>query len=322
MSTASDFINTIIANALTTATANTEAASDAADDLIASNAGFWLAPPDSLSGFTPAAVEPEIPDVADTRIDYRAELDELIALLSGQLADFFNTYYPLDSDAFDEATAWLIDTITNGGTGINTDVAAQGWQRNRDRLATEGRTKKAQIVTGYGAKGYVMPAGSMLKKIEEVDFANLAANGASSTSLAAKEFEIEIDTMKFAVGEALKSRFSAMQAAADYIRAVAIMPAAAKSYAELNTDAKARMMSAAANWYEARQSRDRMILSSKLAELGSRDGIYTHRRDNATKNSQVDVQALAAAADVFARTASAALSSLNSIVSTGVSAFE
>ena len=322
MPTAAEFIDTIITNALTTATANTTAASDAADDLIAENAGVWIEPPDSESDFEPEAVEPEIPTVADTRIDYQAELDHLIALLSEQLADFFATYYPLASDAFDEATTWLINTITNGGTGINTSVEDQVWQRSRERTTADAASKKAQVVTGYAAKGYFMPAGSMLKKMEEADYAGLAANGVASTSIGAKQLEIEIETIKFAIGEALKSRLAAMQVAADYIRAVATAPASAINYANLNTDGQARMMAAAANWYEARLSRDKLVLSSKLAEMGSRDDIYKHRRENATHNSQVDVQALAAAADVFARTASAALSSLNSIVSTGVSAFE
>ena len=62
-------------------------------------------------------------------------------------------------------------------------------------------------------------------------------------------------------------------------------------------------------------------LSSKLAEMNSVDDIYKHRRDNATRNDQVDVQALAAAADVFAKTAQAALMSLNSVVSATTNAF-
>ena len=321
MATPEEFIDLVITQALAVATANVASVESAADDLIASNAGAWVEPPDSESDFEPAAVEPEIPTVADTRIDYQAELDHLVALLSDQLADFFATYYPLASDAFDEATTWLINVITNGGTGINATIEDAVWQRVRDRATADAASKKAQVATGYAAKGYFMPSGSMLKKMEEADYAALAANGVASTSIGAKQLEIEIETVKFAVGEALKSRFSAMQAAADYIRAIATAPASAINFANLNTDGQARMMAAAAAWYEARLSRDKLVLSSKLAELGSRDDIYKHRRDNATHNAQVDVQALTAAADAFARAAVGALSGLNSIVSTGTSSF-
>lgn len=72
----------------------------------------------------------------------------------------------------------------------------------------------------------------------------------------------------------------------------------------------------AADWYRARLSRDEIVLKSKLSEKEIDYKIYEHRRTQATRNDDVRVRALASAADVYARTASAALSSLNSIVST------
>ena len=321
MATAQEFIDEVITNALTTATENTEAATEAADELIALKAGFYIVPPDSEDGFAVEAVEPTIPNAADNIYSYESQWAAIIADLVGRLDDFFTTYFPLTTDAYDEANAWLVDVITNGGTGVNTSVEDQIWQRDRDRRTAEGMRTKAQISTGYAAKGHFLPAGSMLKKLEEVDFADLAANGVASTSVAAKQLEIEIETVKFAITEAMKSRILAMNAAADYIRAIASAPGSAVDVAGLNSDAQAKMINASANWYEARLSRDKIVLSSALAEMASRDDIYKHRRTNATQNDQVDAQSLAAAADVLARTASAALSSLNSIVSSGISAF-
>jgi len=321
MATAEETINAIIANAITIANEQTAAASDAADDLIAQNAGFYLTPPDSASGFTPDAVEPEIPDVADSTITYDAKLAEIVQLLSDQLANFFSTYYPLASDAFDEATAWLVDTITNGGVGINEEVAAELWQRDRENIIADTRRVKYGLSTGFSAKGYTLPAGAMVRKMYEADVDGAGRIGVSSTAISAKQYETEIETIKFAVGKALESRGMAMQAAGDYIRAVATAPASAVDVASINTDAQAKMMAAAATWYGARLDRDKIVLSSKLAEMGSRDDIYKHRRSNATANSQVDVQALGSAADVFARTASAALASLNSIVSSSLNSF-
>jgi len=321
MSEPSAFIDSIITNALATADTYTTEASDAANDLISVNAGFYLTPPTSDAGFSVDAIEPAIPTAADSTIVYETELAKLIALLSNELAGFFNTYYPLASDAFDEATTWLVNTITNGGTGINASIEDQAWQRGRERLVADGRRVESQISTGYAAKGYFFPSGSMLKKIEQSRYEQAANSGIASTSIATKQLEIEIETIKFAIGKALESRSMAMQAAADYIRAVATAPASAVRVSELNTDVQAKMMSAAANWYGTRLERDKIVLSSKLAEMESRDAIYKHRRENATQNDEVKVRALASAADVFARTASAALSSLNSIVSSATNAF-
>jgi hypothetical protein len=161
----------------------------------------------------------------------------------------------------------------------------------------------------------------MLKKIERVDFTNSINNGVASTSIAAKQLEIEIETVRFAIGKAIDSRTMAMNAAADYIRAIAISPDSAAKVAALNTDVQAKMMSAAGDFYRVRLSRDELILKSKLAELDNSIDIYKHRRTNATDNDRVKVQALTAAADVLGGAAKAALSSLNSVASTAVNAF-
>ena len=79
---------------------------------------------------------------------------------------------------------------------------------------------------------------------------------------------------------------------------------------------RARMINAAADWYRARLNRDEIVLRSKLAEKEIDYKIYEHRGDYEVKADDVRVRALGSAADVYARTASAALSSLNSIVST------
>jgi hypothetical protein len=321
MATAQENIDTIILNAITTANEHTDEAKSAAEDLLSVNAGFYLTPPTNLTGFEVTAVEPDIPTVADSTLTYDAQLEKLIVLLSGQLANFFTTYYPLSNDAFDEATAWLINTITNGGTGINQAVWDQVWQRARENTIADGRRVHAQIVTGFSAKGIMLPAGAMVKKISESLFDQTGKTGALATANAMKQVEIEVETIKFAIGEAMKSRQMAMQAAADYIRSIASAPDAAARFAGLNTDNQARMMSSAADFYRARMGRDELVLKSKLAELGTGFDIYSARQTNGIESDKVKAQALTSAADVFARTASAALSSLNSIVSSATNAF-
>jgi len=399
MPTAEETINAIIANALLTAQTYTTQVADAANDLIGVNAGFYIDPPSTTTGFAlselttpltdiafvptvtpapstatgfaPAAVEPTIPSVADATITYDAQLAKLIAMLSAQLAGFFASYYPLASDAFDEATTWLVNTITNGGTGINQAIWDQVWQRGRENVIADGRRVQAQIVTGFAAKGIMLPAGAMIKKISESLFDQAGKVGQMATANAMKQVEIEVETIKFAIGKALESRQMAMQAAADYIRAIATAPDAAVRVASINTDTQAKMMGAAAEFYRARLNRDDLVLQSKIATLTAgtdiyrsqmakddlslkakiaevssgvdvyratltRDeldlkaktsditagiDVYKHRRENATENDRVEVQALTAAADAFARTASAALASLNSIVSSSVNSF-
>jgi hypothetical protein len=314
-------VNTIINNAIALANSQTILATDAANDLLNSNAGFYLTPPSGSAGFNVEAIEPIIPTVNDSTLTYEAQLDKLIALLSNQLAGFFATYYPLASDAFDEATNWLVNTITNGGTGINVAVEDATWQRDRERIISDGRRVQATISTGFASKGYTLVPGAMQEDIKRALFEQAANTGIASTSKAAKHLEIEIETIKFAIGKAIDSRTMAMNAAADYIRAIASSPDAAARVAGLNTENQARMVAAYSSWYSTRLDRDKIVLGSKLAEMNSRDDIYKHRRDVATRNSQVDLQALIAAAEVYGGTAKASLASLNSVAATSVNAF-
>lgn len=311
-----EIIETIISNAMATASEYADEADSAAEKIIREQIGMYLVPPPTSTGFEVAAVEPEIPATTDTDAAYQSQLDKVVKLLSDQLADFFDLYYPLNADAFDEATNWLVNTITNGGKGINTDIENQLWQRARERIITDGSRVEQQIVVGYAAKGYSLPPGSMLAKIDEARFQQLKATGEASTTIAAKQYEAELETVKFAVEQAIKSRQAAMGAAADYIRAIAAAPDTASKVATLHDENKAKMMQAAASWYGTRLDRDKIVLQSKLADMDMGFKVYENRRRQVTMDDQVRVQALGHAADVYARAAAAALSSLNSIVST------
>ena len=309
-------IEQIISNAMLKADEYSYEADEAAHKIIREQIGMYLDPPSPSIGFAVEAIEPDVPEVSDTIIGYEAQLDKLVALLSDQLADFFARYYPLAADAYDEASAWLVNQITNGGAGVNEQVAAELWQRARERIIRDGRRVENQIATGYAAKGYMIPPGAMTAKMEEARFQQLTATGEAATAVASKMFDAEVDMIKFAVDAAVKARQMAMSAAADYIRAVASAPDSAVRTYNMKDENRARMIAAAADWYRARLSRDEIVLKSKLSEKEIDYKIYEHRRTQATRNDDVRVRALASAADVYARTASAALSSLNSIVST------
>ena len=311
-----EIINQIIANAMLKAEEYSGEADDAAHKIIREQIGLFEPPPSTATGFTVEAVEPDVPEVSDTIVGYEAQLDKIVALLSDQLADFFAKYYPLAADAYDEASAWLVNQITNGGAGVNEQVAAELWQRAREQIIRDGRRVENQIATGYAAKGYMIPPGAMTAKMEEARFQQLTATGEAATAVASKMFDAEVDMIKFAIDAAIKARQMAMSAAADYVRAVASAPDSAVRTYNMKDENRARMINAASDWYRARLNRDEIVLRSKLAEKELDYKVYEHRASNNVRADQVRVSALASAADVYARTASAALSSLNSIVST------
>jgi len=268
------------------------------------------------------AVEPEVPTVDDISRIYETERDQIIALLTDQLTDFLNTYYPLVNDAYDEATAWLVNTITNGGTGIPATIEAQIWQRGRDRITTESRRTKNQIVSGIAARGYMVPPGNMFKRLKEVDLAALTASGENSTSISVKAAEMEIENIKFAIEHALNARTAALGAATDYIRALAIAPDIGLKLAETDSDVQARMISATADLYRARLSRDEIVVNAEIARSGIFQGDQSIHNDDSLKRIQQEVNGTVSAADVYGRTAQSALGSLNTVAAMGSSSFD
>lgn len=321
MATPEELINEIIANAMEIAEDYTDKVDVAAKQLIAEDGGTYFDLPSTEVGFSPSAIEPSIPVAADTSLSFEANLDKIVALLSGQLADFFNLYYPLASDSFDEAQAWLVNIITNGGRGIDEDLEDQLWQRARDRIITDSGRIEEQIEIGFMAKGYSLPAGAMTKKASEVYLAQLGETGSQSTDIASKQFDTELETIKYAITNAIDSRKMAMDAAADYIKAIATAPSTAVDITSLDTDVQADMMSAAATWYNARLNRDDLILKSSLADLSADMELWKGRKGFAVDAARTNVNALAAAATTYGQSAAAALSSLNSIVTTATNSF-
>lgn len=307
-------IERIINNAIAVSEGYTDKSGNAADKILREKIGLYLDPPDTSIGFQVSAKEPIIPEPTDSYRQYEAQLNRLVALLSGQLADFLRTWFPRKNRAYEAAESWLIDEIENGGSGVNALVEEKLWQRARDKIIREGRRVEQQVTTAYASRGYPLPPGALLAKLDDIQLGQLAANGEQATQIAAEQYKAEIEMIKFAVEEALKLRMQAMNAALDYIRAIASMPDTALKTYNMKDENWARMLQAAATWYNALLNRDEIILKSKITEKELDYRIYEHRRTQATRNDQVKVQALGEAADVYARTASSALSSLNSIV--------
>lgn len=322
MATPEETIDTIIANALDTAnehTAKVEHYADFAVDIATGGSPTFIKPYPWDTEVQ--AVEPDVPTVDTPTTVYETERDELIAILSGQLDDFFTKYYPLVNDAYDEATAWLVNTITNGGTGIPSAIEDQIWQRGRGRVITENKRSVAQVASGLASRGFSMPSGALNKAVKEIEVAGQASLGEMSTSVAIKQVEIEIENIKFAVEKALNARMTALGAAADYIRSLAIAPEIATKLTETDASVQARMMSATADLYRARLSRDELVMKTEVARMSNFQGDQQLFYNTFVSRVHEAVNGTMSAADAYAKTAQAALSSLNTMASTGLSSF-
>lgn len=313
-------VNLIIDNALAVASNQTAAANAAAQSAIAASQGYTGAVPTNVV-YTIQATEPVSPSVDNATLTYESQRDQLVQLLSDELANFFITYYPLAADAFDEATNWLVNTITVGGTGIAPAVEDQIWQRGRDRVITDGLRVENQTLDGFASRGFSLPPGALAASLQAVRFEQLLKTQEFSRDVAIRQADIEIENLRFAVEKAIDSRMRAMAAASDYIRALMTGPDTAARVASLNADAQARMLGATADLYRARLARDELAMRVPLANASNGLQAAGITVDGFYKGIDSRVRAAGAAADVYGRAASAALASLNSVATVSSASF-
>lgn len=255
------------------------------------------------AAYTITAIEPSVPVTEDATLTFEAQRDKIIALLSVQLGDFFNKYYPLAADAFDEATNWLVNSITLGGTGISPAVEDQIWQRGRDRVIADGLRAESQTQNEFAMRGFSLPSGALAARLQQVRFEQLSKTQEQSRDAAIKQADMTVENLRFAVDQAIKSRIAAMQAAADYIRSLMSGIDSAAKVASINSDAKARMYAATADLYRARLSRDELAMKIPLSNQDASlkvqglnmDG-YHKGAGNATAAAQTEAEAFAGAA--------------------------
>jgi hypothetical protein len=264
------------------------------------------------------AIEPGIPEVENAYLTFEGQRDYLVGLMTDQLTKFFTAYYPLNTDGYDEGMAWLINTITLGGTGINPVVEDQIWQRGRDRLISEGLRQDSATMVQFSQRGFALPSGVMTAQLQANRFEQFAKLQEQSRDVAIKQAEIEIENLRFAVDKVVSTRIQAIQAAADYLRA--FMGGLEMSFrvVNLNADAKAKMMAATADLYRARLQRDEIAMRVPFKD--SDNLIETNRMniDGFYRGVEAKVRAASAAADVYASMAQAGISALHAIGSSTI----
>jgi hypothetical protein len=315
-----DTVNTIINNALELSQQQTSAASAAAAAAVTAAMGYASASVPNIT-YELTAVEPAVLDVEDSTLTYEAQLERLMAILTAQLAAFFTEYYPLATDAFDEATNWLVNAITVGGTGISPAVEEQIWQRARDRIIADGARVEADTMSEFADRGFSLPSGTLVSKLQELRFEQLAKSQDISRDIAADQAKMEVENVRFAVDLAIKSRLQALDAAANYLRATLSGADVASRVAGLNSDARSRMVAATAELYRARIARDEVAMKVPMANTDKSVQLSTANMDGFYKGVANRVQATMSAADVYGRSAAAALASLNSVASVSSAAF-
>jgi len=306
-------VQTIIDNALLTAQNKANLADAYTGQAIRLATGRASVSADQIRASDPREPNVAIPSRAsgiDTAV-FESMYGRIINDLANRFARFFTEYFPIRETLMPEVEEWLERAVTEGGTGINAAVERQLWQRDRDRISAEAASASDGALSAWAARGFPLPPGALNANIIAIQRKQSADLAAVSRDAAIKSFDTEIENIRFAVAQAIDYRTKAIAAAGDYIRALAVAPNIASSLSTQSADAQARLISAAASFYNARTS---------AMEAGvRRDSINAGNSLDAAKTvagleadySKQRVQAAISAAESLGQQAAAALNGLN-----------
>lgn len=316
--TAEATVNSIINNALTMASGKASEASSYADDAISSldRAAWFPATAPAFSGGPTNPVKPLVTDVdpvSTINSDLSVEAARLTALLASTFSGFLTTYFPRSSNILVAAETWLENTILNGATGIPSSVENQIWDRSRSREVLEGARLSDEATATFAARGFSIPSGALAGRLSEVQQSVADKISTHSRDVAIKQAEIQIETIKFAIAQALDYRMKSINAALDYWRGYLMPEEIAARKAAVTADLKFKFYNTAVQMYQAdiQLYAQQVQNNREFMEINLRG--YEKESDIKSNYAVAKANAAMAAATAAAHQASAALGSLNTM---------
>lgn len=270
--------------------------------------------------FAPHAIEPTVNIPVQAEGASLAKFYELstavINQLAGEFTGFMTKYYPDDCDYLEKAEAWICDTLTNGGTGINPIVERQIWDRERSRTLRELERNEAEAMSTWAGRGFPMPPGMLTNQILVLRREANDKIAQASRDAAIKNVEIEIENVRFAVENAIKLYSSAMQAAAEYIRALAVGPTSAMQVIPSVTDSQAKLIGASTDLFRARIAVEELKLKASMTPAEYEQQARIKNADWVMQQVKLQVDAAVAAAQNLGTQTAATLNSLHAATGT------
>jgi len=306
-------VNTIIDNALLMAQNRAQLAQSYSEVAIAQASGYSL--------FTPPSIR--VADVDEPRVSipsrasgvdasvFETVYAKIIEDLAGMFRGFLSEFFPDDQGLMDAVETKLKSMIVDGGAGINVGVNRQIWQRDRDRITAESSSAIEQAVNLWAARGFPMPPGAAAAAVTTIAARNAEQVAAVSRDAAIKEFDTEVENLRFAIAQAVDYRTKAIAAAADYVKALAIAPNIASEMSTRASDAQAKLISSVSSFYNARTNAADIALKADMYNADAQMKSLLANQETDAKYAGLRVDAAVAAANSIGQQAAASLNGLN-----------
>lgn len=245
---------------------------------------------------------------------FDSSYQQIITDLSDKYAAFLVDFFPVDDALMAGVQGWLQQVLGSGGTGVNAAVEAQIWQRARDRIGTEAASASEESMAVWSSRGFPLPPGAAVASLQAIARDRAAQMAGVSRDAAIEAFNREVENARFAVQNAISFRSQSVQAAGDYIRAMALGPQLATQLATTAADAQARLISSVGGYLNARVNVAELAQRRNLAVADQR--FQANVREIETFKGMVGIRtdATVGAANSLGQQAAAALNALNAVV--------
>ena len=265
--------------------------------------------------FTPVVLEPkvDIPEFAPgvQIANFQSYATQIIAAVTADFTDFFNTYFPDETAYLSDVDAWLTDVIVNGGTGLPVEIERQTYQRDKDRIEGEYQKAFSEAQNVWAARGFNQPTGTLTGIQFNLRQAADKSMAESSRAVAIKQAEIRLDQVKFAISTSIDKRAKAIQEAIDYMKALIAGYDVTTKMIVIQNDGQAKLIGAASEYYKARIAVEELKMKA--------DAMEAEFKDKATARYQEQIMAIltqgaalsAESAKMMATQAAAALNALH-----------
>lgn len=266
----------------------------------------------------PSPQEPdiEIPPFSNPNQDLSADFTDAYDTAFGEFgpdfatafAAFLTTHYPSFASLAAVET-WIVDTIEDGGTGMNADIENAIWARARERELVEASRQRAEINRAWAARGFSLPPGMLVAQEAMIDQDVANKTSTHSRDVAIKQAEIEIENVRFAVQQGAQLRVAVMNSALDYMRAFMRPWELAIEKAKALVESKRLLWQSSAAYYDALIRAEALHL--QYDELRIRRGVEGGRLavEQITSLVRERVNAAMSAAEAMGNAAAAAMGS-------------
>ncbi len=269
---------------------------------------------------TPTVTEPvvDIPttqSAGDVISTFDTKYLELVALLSDKFTAFRAAHFPDEATTYGKAEAWLSAALDNPNNALPAAVAAQLIEDDRTRILADATRASDAVLATFSARRFPLPPGAATAAVLQIQNKaqeEIASSGRKVTALS-------VDLMKFTVEKTLNLRQLAMNAAVEYIKALAAGPDTASRVVGVGYDAQSKLISSAASFFNARTDAARLVAQSDQFNV-------TSKLTAAEKNQLVDttlvearLKVLLTEAQAIAQMATSMFNNLHASASTSYS---